>query len=319
MADELGSRRLSRRTFLAALGAVTGGWALGAPTHAQPRSTVVLARAEGPGAPGYDRILELVTAAVRRLTGEATDAAARRRFFGLRDTLAVQIAASPVPVTPEVVDALCTTAARAGVAEERMLVYSADEQELYQAGFAIRHEGPGVRCYGAGSGEYQESLTRLLGPEVTALANVPCLSPHPAVGLAGAIANYLNAAANGLRHDALSDGGGRVPQILKLRPCRDRTRLHVMDCLEPAYDLPVGAPPARWRYNGILLSTDAVALDSVALAILQGKRREVTGRDWPLDPFPSHIQRAAEQYGLGVADLESIELRRVGPMDAALI
>ena len=323
MSDGRAGNRFERRAFVGAFAAAAAGWGLGLRAESQQRSTVVLARTEGlTGASGpahYQAILDLLTLSLRRLTGETTDAAARQRFFGARDALAVQIAAAPTPVTPEVVDAICTTAARAGVSTERMVVYSADEQELYQAGFAIRHEGPGVRCYGASSGEYRDSLTRLLEPEETVIANVPCLSPHEQVGLAGAVENYLNAANNGLRHDSLADGGARLPEILKLRPCRERTRVHVMDCLKPAYDLPASGAAARWEYNALLVSADPVALDSVALAILQAKRREVAGRDWPLDPYPIHVQRAAEQYGLGVADLSAIDLLRIGPMDGSLV
>ncbi len=318
-----GSERLDRRTFVGSVVLAAAGLGLGLRAGAQERSVVVLARAGdlvGAGhAPQYQGVLDLLTAGLRALTGEPTDTGARQRFFGALDSVAVQIAAGPTAVAPEVVDALCTVAARAGVETARMFVYSADEHELHQAGFAIRREGPGVRCYGASSEGYRDSLTTLLASGVTAIANVPCLSPHPQVGLAGAIANYLNAASNGLRHDALAEGGARLPAILKLPACGERTRVHVMDCLRPGYDVPEGGQAARWAYNGLLLSADPVALDAVALAILQAKRREVAGRDWPLDPYPLYIRRAAESYGLGVADLAAIDLVRVGPMEDALV
>jgi len=315
--------RVDRRGFLGSLTLGSAGLAWGLRAEAQERSTVVLARADNLeslfGLPHYQHILDLLTAGLRALTGAITDGDARRRYFGVSDRLAVQIAASPTPVVPEVVDAVCTTAARAGVPVDRMFIYSADEHELYRAGFAIKHEGPGVRCYGARSEGYRASISRLLAPEVNALANVPCLSPHPQAGLAGALQNYVNSVSNDVAQDAYLDECAELPGLLGMKAFRERTRVHVMDCLKPAYDLPDGGRPARWEYKGLLLSTDPVALDTVALAVLQAKRREVAGRDWPLQPYPTHLQRAAEHYGLGVADMAAIDLLRVGTMDGALI
>lgn len=318
------SSAVGRRGFLRLVAAAGLGVVMPRRTEATVSATVVLARARNLesvfGTPHYQHILDLLTAGLRALTGEITDGDARRRFFGVHDSLAVQIATSPIAVVPEVVDAVCTTAARAGVPVERMFIYSADEHELYRAGFALKQEGPGVRCYGTRSEGYRATLSRLLGPGVTAIVNVPCLCPDPRVGLAGALRNYLNAVCADEEHDACAEGGARLPSVFRAPALRDRTRLHIMDCLRPAYDLPAGGPPARWDYHGLLLSTDPVALDAVALAILQSKRREVAGRDWPLHPYPVYLQRAVERYGLGTADLKAIKVIRVGhAMDGDLI
>ncbi|MGQ9731140.1 MAG: DUF362 domain-containing protein [Candidatus Zipacnadales bacterium] len=313
----------SRRNFLRAFVGFGEGLSLATRASSQSRSTVVVARAKNLesvwGTPHYQHILELLTAAIRELSGTITDAAARRTYFNINDTLAVQIACSPLAVTPEVVDAVCTTAARAGVPTDRMFIYSADERELYRAGFALKTEGPGVRCYGAKSERYRDWLTALLGPEITAIANVPCLAPHPVVGLAGALHNFVNSVHHHRALEAYADGGDRLGALLSFSTLRNRTRLHVMDCLRPAYDLPAEGPPARWQYNGLLVSTDPVALDAVALALLEAKRREVAGADWPLTPYPTYIHTAAERYELGVSDLSYIDIRHVGSADGALI
>ena len=49
------------------------------------------------------------------------------------------------------------------------------------------------------------------------------------------------------------------------------------------------------------------------------KQAEVAGKDWPLDPSPTHIELTATRWDLGTSDLDKIEIRRVGPMDDALI
>lgn len=316
-------RLLSRRAFLSTAATAAAAVCGRRPARAQEASTVVLARAADLrsiiGTPSYSRLLDLLTKAVSLLSGEATVADARRRYYGINDRVAIQIATSPVAVTLEVVDAVITTVARAGVASDKLFLYSAEERDLFRAGFALREEGPGVRCYGATSAGYHDSLTSLLEPTVTAMANVPCLSPHPQAGLAGAIHNFVNSVRPSRAQEACADGGSGLPKIVAKRALRDRSRLHVMDCFRPTYDLPDDGPPARWEYNGLLVSTDPVALDAVGTAILQAKRREVAGTEWPLDPFPTHVELAANRYHLGTSDLAAIDIRRIGPMDDALI
>jgi hypothetical protein len=318
-----GPRPLTRRAFVGLATAGVAGLFGRGEAENQESSTVVLARSADLetlfGTPSYDRLLDVVSMALVLLSGETNIAAARRQYYGINDRVGVQISTSPVAVTPEVVDAVITTVARAGVATDRLFIYSADERDLFRAGFALRDEGPGVRCYGANSEGYRDSLTNLLSPVVTAIANVPCLAPHPQAGLAGAIHNFVNSVTPSRAQEAVADGGAGLPSILAKRGVRDRSRLHVMDCLRPAYDLPADGPPARWEYNGLLVSTDPVALDAVGTALLQAKRREVAGAEWPLDPFPTHVELAASKYGLGTADLASINLLRVGPMEDALI
>lgn len=314
---------LTRRAFVGLAAAAAAGLLRPRGAEAQGRSTVVLARATDLeslfGTPSYERLLDLLTMGLVLLSGETNIAAARRKYYGINDRVGVQIATSPVAVTPEVVDAVITTIARAGVATDKLFIYSADERDLFRAGFALRRDGPGVRCYGAESEGYRDSLSDLLSPEVTAMANVPCLAPHPQAGLAGAIRNFVNSVRPSRAQEACADGGAGLPSIVAKRALRDRSRLHVMDCVRPAYDLPADGPPARWEYNGLLVSADPVALDAVGTALLQAKRREVAGGEWPLDPFPTHVELAASKYDLGVSDLAAIDILRVGPMDDALI
>ena len=316
-------RTFSRRAFLgAAAAAATSGlaprWA-----SAQDRSVVVLARRRGLESIldtfNYQKILDLLTDALIELSGDSSPVGARRHYFSFSDHVAVQIATSPVGVTPEVVDAVITTAGRAGIPQERVFIYSADERELYRAGFAIEREGPGIRCFGARSERYQGSMTRLLLPEVTALASVSRLSPHPEVGLAGALHNFVNSVTLDRQREAYADGGARLPVLATKHTFTSRMRLYVMDCVRPVYDLPEGDKPQRWEYDGLLVSTDPVAIDAVGASLLQAKRREVAGREWPLDPSPTHIELAATRWDLGTSDLDKIEMRRVGPMDDALI
>ncbi|UCD94351.1 MAG: hypothetical protein JSU69_11415, partial [Candidatus Zixiibacteriota bacterium] len=74
-----------------------------------------------------------------------------------------------------------------------------------------------------------------------------------------------------------------------------------------------------WSYNGLLVGTDPVALDSIGLSIFQAKRRVFFGKEKPIKPSAHHIAFADKKYGLGTSDPEKIELIRLGWKDDILI
>jgi hypothetical protein len=57
----------------------------------------------------------------------------------------------------------------------------------------------------------------------------------------------------------------------------------------------------------------------VGLRIIQAKRREAFGEDRPLQPTAHHIELAETAHHLGVADMERIELVRLGWQGEELI
>ncbi len=86
----------------------------------------------------------------------------------------------------------------------------------------------------------------------------------------------------------------------------------VVDALRPlCHGGPQVDPRYVWPYKGLLIGTDPVAVDSVGLKIVQGRREQMRGRNWPLSPPPKHIAVAAEKYKLGTADLAQIEIVRL--------
>ena len=74
-----------------------------------------------------------------------------------------------------------------------------------------------------------------------------------------------------------------------------------------------------WPYRGILVGTDPVAVDTVCMKILEAKRREHKGEDWPISPPPKHVFLAERKYRLGHADMENIQLVKLGWQDGVLL
>jgi hypothetical protein len=92
-------------------------------------------------------------------------------------------------------------------------------------------------------------------------------------------------------------------------PIKRKTRLLVVDGLRALYNGgPRDAPQWRWRPNCIMAGTDPVAVDSVALAIIEEKRRE-KGLD-PIGKRAKYIATAAKS-GLGTDDPARIDLREI--------
>ncbi len=66
-----------------------------------------------------------------------------------------------------------------------------------------------------------------------------------------------------------------------------------------------------WNNNGIILSKDPVALDTIGMNIIEEKRKEKELRSLFNRPnLPVHIETAAK-YGLGVSDLNLISHKTV--------
>ena len=323
-----------RRQFIRQAGTVIAGAAAGwwPPAAARgqvgqpvaPKSRVCLGRANSFRLPsGYMDpavIGWLLDRLITGLTGEASPQAGWRRYLRLNDRVAVQVAVTPTPAGLEVVDGVIGRLVRAGLSPDNVMVFAADERDLFAAGYSLRREGGGVQCYGAASEGYRRGLTRVLLDRATALINLAALSPHPQVGLAGAIANYLNCVPPEEAEQYLAEGGRRLGEIYGRPFVRDRTRLHLMDCMEATYNLPAdGGPSSRWPYGGIMVAEDPVALDTLAAAILNTKREQSMGRHWPLEPAPTYLEACDTQLGLGRSDRELIELIKTGDQDGALL
>lgn len=71
-------------------------------------------------------------------------------------------------------------------------------------------------------------------------------------------------------------------------------------------------PRYVWPYKSLVIGTDPMAVDSVCLKILQGRRDQIRGRSWPLSSPAKHVAIADSKYKLGTADMSRIEIVRLG-------
>ncbi len=156
--------------------------------------------------------------------------------------------------------------------------------------------------------------------KATALINARPMRTHHWSGVGSLIKNYIMFVDRPYEyHD---DSCADLASIWKLPVTEGKTRLNVLVMFTPLFH-GVGPhhfnPQYIWSYQGIIVGTDPVAVDSVGLRILTAKRKEYFKEDRPLNPPPKHIFLADTRHHLGTADPEKIELIKLGWQDGALI
>ena len=149
--------------------------------------------------------------------------------------------------------------------------------------------------------------------KATALINARPLRTHAWSGVGSLLKNYIMFVPNPSEyHDNTC---ADLAAIWKLPIVKDKTKLNVLVMLEPLFH-GVGRhhfdEKYTWKYNGLLVGTDPVAVDAVGLHIFKAKRLEYFGEEKPMTPPPHHIAFADTRHHLGTSDLEKIELIRLG-------
>jgi hypothetical protein len=265
--------------------------------------------------------------AARILSGADDPADVWSRWFLPRDRVAIKVNCLGLPTHHAIGGAVARAISAAGVRPENTIIWDRTDRELERAGYSLRKSGRGVRCFGtdslgggrggyddtvATSGEIGSLYSRIVTEQCDALVSAPVLKDHNLAGLSCALKNFYGAIHNPNKyHDNGCDPF--VADVCAHSLVRERLRLAVCDATRPQFH---GGPPARpqwqWPYGGILLSTDPVALDRVALEILRLKRADV-GRP-PLDAEnrPAHYLESAAARGLGAVNLDEIEVLSFG-------
>ncbi|MDI6783601.1 MAG: DUF362 domain-containing protein [bacterium] len=147
----------------------------------------------------------------------------------------------------------------------------------------------------------------------TALINVRPLRTHYWSGIGSCIKNYImfTPTPSAYHSDACSD----LAAVWQFPIVKGKTRLNILSVLTPQF---YGRGPHGfdkrfvWNYNGLLVGTDPVAVDAVGAQLLQRKRIAYFGEDRPMETTPKHISVADKKYGLGISDLNQIELVKLG-------
>jgi len=317
---------LNRRQFLgstAALGAgmtVLGAGA-GAAQNAPAKSSVLKATR---GEATKERVVsapvirEMVDAVVMKLSGKSTPAGAWATYVKPDDVVGIKINTLfgvGACTHPEVTDAVIQGCKAAGVPADKIIGWDMRDGHLQKSGYEINRDR-GVKCYGVND-EWeaepvaihtcQGRLAKVLTRTCTALINVPVLKSHSGAGITLSMKNHYGSFdCPGKCHDNFCDP--YIAHLNELAPIKAKTRLIVADALTPVAE---GGPQARdqftYEQKTILAATDTVAIDYVALKLLDAQRAKMDLPSLETTGKAKHVLTAAEM-GLGVADLAKIEV-----------
>jgi hypothetical protein len=149
--------------------------------------------------------------------------------------------------------------------------------------------------------------------KATALINARPMRSHHWAGVGSLIKNYIMFLPEpiAIHPDSCAD----LASIWDLPMVRGKTRLNVLVMFTPQFHSfgPHGFNPKYvWKYYGLMLGFDPVAVDATGLRIIEAIRREYFGDDRPLNPPAKHIALADTKYHLGTADPAKIELIKIG-------
>jgi len=284
----------TRRSFLKSAGCAAVGVAVGLPALADQaletveKSKVILIRhpevvtAEG----GLDSTIvrQMLDEAMAALFDQAKPLEAWRKILRPDDIVGVKTNEWRNLPTPRAVEA-------------------AIRERIIEVGIPADHIGM----------EDRHVLDNELFSKTTALINVRPMRAHAWSGVGSLIKNYIMFTPN--PPDYHDDACASLAKLWELPIVKGKTRLNVLVMLTPQFHC-VGPhhfdASYVWNYNGLIVSTDPVAADSVGLKIMQQKRRQVFGEDRPLQPTAHHIALADTEYHLGQSRRENIELTKLG-------
>jgi hypothetical protein len=287
--------KVTRRDFIKGAGCAAVGVAVGLPVLAEEthpplvdRSRVVLIRhkdaVSAEGKVNADLVQLMLDEAVAELFGQEKAIDNWKKIIWPEDIVGIKSNEyQTVPTPKEVERAILKRVLEVGVPEKHIAI-----------------EDRGVRD----NEIFQRS---------TALINTRPMRTHAWSGVGGLIKNYITFGEHW--PDYHDDACAPLGKVWELPMAKGKTRLNVLVMLSPVYHTPGPHqydPAYVWNYNGLIVSTDPVAADSIGLRIIQQKRKLAFGDNRPLQPTAHHIAIADTRYHLGNSDMSRIELIRKG-------
>jgi uncharacterized protein (DUF362 family) len=247
-------------------------------------------------------VREMLSRAMRALTGKNRDEDAWSRFFDPSDVVGIKLNCSGAPDVssrPEVIGEIVRNLAAVGVKPANIYLYERFENQIVTVPYA-RFVPEGVNIYaverqrGSSSGydpntyvevnffgedDTRSNMVRLVTERLTKIINVPNMKDHGAAGVTGCLKNIAYGNFSNVARSHQSEKTNTysfIGTLAAVEPLRSKTVLHVMDGLKGVWH---GGPfvlDKRFVFypRQIIVGTDPVAIDRQLLDIIEGKRKE---------------------------------------------
>jgi len=287
--------KITRRDFVAGSATAALGATVARPASAAERSKVVLIRdaaaLDDKSAINGEVVQRMLDEAVTTLFGTDTPQEAFGMMVSKNQTVGIKTNVWAYLPTPSAVeDAIKRRVMDVGVPEEKIGI---DDHTV---------------------------RTNPLFQNADSIINTRPLRTHYLSGVSGCMKNLIMFSESQMKwHPNSCEDLGLLQTLPEVK---GRLRLHVLCALTPQFH---GRGPHHfsrryvWNYKGLIVGTDVVAVDAVALQLLMAKRTEVLGASRALPPVPIHIERADKVHGLGNSDMANIDLIKLGWQEDILI
>ena len=286
---------------------------------------VVVVRTRKALTDGYDAdrgaLRTMLEAGLLALSGQKDASAALARYFrpGERVGLKVNgLAGRNAATHVELVDELSVLLGKANIEGRNQIVFDRFARDLTASGFAAQPRAGGYRCIGNDEAGHEEDLaqmpssasrlSRVLTTQVDGVLNLPILKQHMLAGMTGALKNNFGCIHNPNKMH-IDHCDPYIAEVNAVPEIRGKQRLVIMDALRPVLDNgPSYQPGMAEVANVMLFATDLVAVDTVALGILEELRAK---RELPTlakaGMAPTYLLTASKM-GLGVSDRAGIDI-----------
>ncbi len=252
---------------------------------------------------------EMLDSGMASLNGEKYGIALWKKLFSPKDVVGVKMNAMVTPTHNELIELIVENLSRAGVEDQNVYIWDRDRVGISSAEMFSRTRELGYA---------KDHLSNVI-KKCTALINVCGMKSHWLSGAAFSIKNWAGAIDNPFEYhtEDCCSSLGKIPAIPEIK---SKCCLIILDGLRPLFNGgPQVDPKYLWNYNGLILGFDHVAVDTVALRVIQGKRDEYKKQKWILSPPPLHIALADTKYKAGTSDLSRIELIKLGWEEGVLL
>lgn len=334
-------REFLKRSALTAAGLAAAGRfgsaferALGSPFASPERSRVVLVRdkavVDASGKVENALLEKMLDKAITTFSGQGSAADAWRKYFSPEDVVGLKIntlgnadvkGMAYAMHFASIIGAVAAGLRKAGVPDKNLVVWDRSEEEMVEAGLTMKSDPGGMRFIAnkvsrRDTGEYAETaypvggltsrVSRILDQVTTAMVNICVPKTHQMAGFTNALKNHYGTIDNPGRMHANNCSNPGIAEVNAIPIIRKKQKLVVSDALLMVIE---GGP--RWDrrfirpFGGLLVGTDPVAVDAVAVGLMD-ELRKAEGME-PLAPRVPHIG-LAEQLGLGRSKPADIDL-----------
>ncbi len=294
--------------------------------------------------PRLDRISTMLDEALTQLLHEPDRARAWSRVAATEDVVAIKVFSSPGPnsgTRPAVVEAVVRGLLTGGVLATNIVIWDRNLVDLRLAGYAALAERTGVVLEGAlqagydpedsyeqpllsalrfgdlefgktGEGVGRRSfVTRLLGDRVTKIISVAPALNLRSTGVTGHLYSLALGSVDNTWRFEINPGSLRValPELYAKESIGDRVVLCITDALICQYE---GENTSLLHYsttaNQLMLGADPVALDVLAVRLLQHERQTAGSPEYKPD---MDAYRNARLLQLGTDDPDTLRILRI--------